>query len=105
MDFKLYLESENDFFINFKSLNGAAELKEIPTDKRNFRRYELNASDIEKKDFPMWFYPLVEVPSVKFQVYFARSGKFEDRTVAFLSKQEKDIKTSVNKEEILELYH
>ncbi len=104
MDFKLYLESENDFFINFKSLNGAPELKEIPTDKRNFRKYELNVSDIEKKDFPMWFYPLLETPSVKFQVYFARSGKFEDRTVAFLSKQEKDIKTSVSKEEVLELY-
>ena len=104
MDFKLYLESENDFFINFQSLNGAPELKELATDKNNFRKYELIASDIEKNDFPIWYFPLVETPSLKFQVYFARSGKFEDNTVAFLSKDEANIKSSVSKDEILDLY-
>lgn len=104
MDFKLSLESEDDFFINFKSLNGAPELKEIPTDKKHFRKYELIANNISKSEFPRWFYPLIESPSIKFQVYFARSGKFEDRTIAFLSDDESIIKSKVSKDEILDLY-
>jgi hypothetical protein len=104
MDFKLTLESEDDFFINFRSLNGAPELKEIPTDKKHFRKYELLETNISKSEFPRWFYPLVEVPSIKFQVYFARSGKFEDRTIAFLSNDESIIKSKVSKDEILDLY-
>lgn len=104
MDFKLYLESENDFFINFKSLNGAPELKKIATDKRNFRRYELLGNNIEKNDFPNWFYPLLEVPAVKFQVYFAGNAKLEGRTMAFLGENEKEIKSNVSKEEVLDLY-
>ncbi len=105
MDFKLYLESENDFFINFKSLNGAPQLKKVPSQKRNLRKYELLASDIPKNNFPIWFYPLAEVPSLKFQVYFARSGKFENRTIAFLSEEEKIIKSNVSKEDVLALYN
>ncbi len=104
MNFKLYLETENDFFINFKSINGAPKLKEIKTDKRNFRKYVLEASDIEKQDFPRWFYPLAEVPAIKMQTYFARSGKFENRATAFLPENEKIIKSNVSQNEILELY-
>ncbi|WP_298239366.1 hypothetical protein [uncultured Algibacter sp.] len=104
MDFKLYFETENDFFINFNSYNGAPELKEIPTDKKNFRRYTLEAVNIKKNKFPRWFFPLIEIPSYKFQVYFARSGKFEDRALAFLPEKENIIKKTVLKEEVLELY-
>ena len=104
VDFKLFFETENDFFINFKSFNGASKLEEIPTEKKNMRRYELVASDIEKNESIRWFYPLLELPSYKFQVYFARSGKFEDRALAFLPEKEKIIKTSVSKEEVLDLY-
>ncbi|MEY8849169.1 DUF3857 domain-containing protein [Psychroserpens sp. XS_ASV72] len=104
MDFKLFFETENDFFINFKSFNGAPDLKELPTDKNNMRRYELTETNIPKRDFTRWFYPLVELPSYKFQVYFARSGKFEDRALAFLPEKEDIIKTSVSDEEVLDLY-
>lgn len=104
MDYKLFFETENDFFINFKSYNGAPELKEISTDKNSLRRYELVAKDLEKADYPRWFYPLVEMPAYKFQVYFARSGKFENKAMAFLPEKEDIIKTSVSKEEILNLY-
>lgn len=104
VDFKLFFETENDFFINFNSFNGAPKLEEIPTEKKNMRRYELVASDIEKNEYMRWFYPLLELPSYKFQVYFARSGKFEDRALAFLPEKEKIIKTSVSKEEVLDLY-
>ncbi|OUR90793.1 hypothetical protein A9Q87_12640 [Flavobacteriales bacterium 34_180_T64] len=104
MDFKLFFETENDFFINFNSYNGAPELKSMPSEKKSIRRYSLEASDIGKTEYRRWFYPLVERPAFKFQVYFARSGKFEDRALAFLPEDEKTIKKSVSKEEILELY-
>ena len=104
MDFKLFFETENDFFINFRSFNGAPELKEIPTEKNNMRRYELTETNIPKREYTRWFYPLVEIPSYKFQVYFARSGKFEDRALAFLPEKENIIKTSVSDEEVLDLY-
>lgn len=104
MDYKLFFETENDFFINFNSYNDAPELKEIPTEKRSMRRYELTESNIPKGEYTRWFYPLVELPSYKFQVYFARSGKFEDRALAFLPDDEKIIKKSVSKEEVLDLY-
>ncbi|MFK7832634.1 MAG: hypothetical protein AB8B52_05110 [Winogradskyella sp.] len=104
VDFKLFFETENDFFINFNSFNGAPKLTEIPTEKRNMRRYELVASDIEKAEYKRWSYPLLEIPSYKFQVYFARSGKFEDSALAFLPEKEDIIKTSVSKQEVLDLY-
>jgi len=104
VDFKLFFETENDFFINFNSFNGASKLAEIPTEKRSIRRYELVASDIEKIQSTRWSYPLLELPSYKFQVYFARSGKFEDRALAFLPEKENIIKKSVSKEEVLDLY-
>lgn len=104
MDFKLFFETENDFFINFNSFNGAPSLKEISTEKKNMRRYELTETNIPKREYTRWFYPLVELPSYKFQVYFARSGKFEDRALAFLPEKESIIKTSVSDEEVLDLY-
>jgi hypothetical protein len=104
MDLKLYFETENDFFINFNSYNGAPDLKQINSEKRSIRRYELTESNIAKSEYTRWFYPLVESPSYKFQVYFARSGKFEDRALAFLPEDEDIIKTNVTKEEVLDLY-
>lgn len=104
MNFKLFFETENDFFINFNSFNGAPQLKEIATEKKSFRRYALEAQNIDKYSTNRWFFPLVELPSYKFQVYFARSGKFEDRALAFLPEKENIIKKTVSKEEVLELY-
>ncbi len=104
VDFKLFFETENDFFINFNSYKGAPELKKIPTEKKSFRRYSLEASNIDKYTSNRWFYPLVDLPSYKFQVYFARSGKFENRALAFLPEKENIIKKHVTKEEVLELY-
>jgi len=104
MDFKLFFETENDFFINFNSFNDAPELKQLSTEKKSIRRYELTASDVEKYKSQRWFYPLVELPSYKFQVYFARSGKFENRALAFLPEKENIIKKRATKEEVLDLY-
>lgn len=103
MDLLLTFKTENDFFVNFNTYNGAPELKQLTT-SGNERRYELKASDIDKNDFPRWFYPLVELPCYKFQVYFARSGKFEEQASAFLPESEKDIKKTVSKEDVLAYY-
>ena len=104
MDYQLDFQTENDFFVNFQTYNGSPELKEIPTNKGNERRYELRAKDLDKNEFPRWFYPLVELPCYKFQVFFARSGSFEARADAFLSKDEKTIKKSVSKDDIFEYF-
>jgi len=105
MDMKLAFQTENDFFVNFNTYNGAPELKEVSPEKSSERRYELVAKDIPRNDFPRWFYPLAEMPCYKFQVFFARSGKFEKRADAFLSPKENIIKKTVNKDDIFEYYN
>lgn len=104
MNYKLTFQTENDFFVNFNTYNGGPELKEIPLDKNNERKYEIVATDIEKNDFPKWFYPLVELPCYKFQVFFARNGAFEKRADAFLPAKENIIKKTVSKEDVLNFY-
>ncbi|EAR02085.1 hypothetical protein [Maribacter sp. HTCC2170] len=101
----LKFNTENDFFINFNSYNGAPELAEIKTDKRNDRRYTLKAENIDKNDFPFWYYPQIELPYYKFQVTFARRGSHENRIFDFISEDEDVIKKVVSKEDVLELYH
>jgi len=104
MNYKLTFQTENDFFVNFNTYNGGPELKQIPLDKSGERKYEIVATDIAKNDFPTWFYPLVELPCYKFQVFFARSGKFEKRADAFLPEKENIIKKTVSKEDVLDYY-
>jgi hypothetical protein len=104
MDYKLTFQTENDFFVNFNTYNGAPKLTQIPTKSSGERIYELAATNLDKNDFPRWFYPLVELPCYKFQVFFARSGKFEERAKAFLSEKEKDVKSTVTKEDIFNYY-
>jgi hypothetical protein len=105
LDLKITFQTENDFFVNFNTYNGAPALQEIPTSKSNERIYELQAKDIDKNEFPRWFYPLAEMPCYKFQVFFARSGKFEKRADAFLSEKESIIKKEVSKEDVFNYYN
>ncbi len=104
MNLKVSFKTENDFFLNFNTYNGAPELKEIKN-KGGERQYVLEAKDIEKNEFPRWFYPLAEMPCYKFQVSFARSGKYEDAAYAFLPKKEDIVKKNVSKEEVFEYYN
>ncbi|PZR21525.1 MAG: hypothetical protein DI539_07910 [Flavobacterium psychrophilum] len=103
MNLKLKFITQNDFFVNFNTYNGAPELKQLTT-KGSDREYELTAENIEKNDFPRWFYPLVELPCYKFQVYFARSGAYEERADAFLPEKENIIKKNVAPDEVLTYY-
>lgn len=104
MEMKLIFETENDFFINFNTYNGAPELKET-YNKGGERKYEMLAKDIEKNEFPRWFYPAVELPFYKFQVYFARSSRFEAGAEAFLSEKEAIIKSVVSKDDVFKYYY
>lgn len=104
MEFKLRFQTENDFFVNFNTYNGAPQLKEIPSGKGNERHYELTASNLAKNEFPRWFYPLAEMPCYKFQVFFARSGKFEAMADAFLSEKESVVKKEVTNDDIFKYY-
>ena len=104
MDYQLDFETENDFFVNFNTYNKAPELKEIPVDKFNSRKYELRAKDLEKNEFPRWFHPLVELPSYKMQVVFCKSKSDAKDAYCFLSEKEKIIKEVVTKEDIFEHY-
>lgn len=104
MDLRIDLETENDFFVNFNTYNGAPALSEIETNKGGERHYQLSDKDIPKNEFPRWFYPLAELPCYKFQVIFARSGKFEKLADGFLSKSEKILKKTVSKDDIFDYY-
>lgn len=103
MSLKLTFSTENDFFVNFNTYNGAPALK-LVSSKGSRRNYELSASEIEKNDFPRWFYPLAELPCYKFQVNFARNGGYEEWAAAFLPEKEDIIKQKVSKEDVLAYY-
>ncbi|MDP2687391.1 MAG: DUF3857 domain-containing protein [Aequorivita sp.] len=104
--FEFFLETEDDFFLSFNTYNGAPKLQQIvePTKKDKKRVYSFTAENVERNDFPRWFFPLVELPSYKFQVLFARSGKYEKKAYAFIPEEANTIKTNVSKEEIFNLY-
>lgn len=104
VDYKFYLETENDFFVSFNSVNGAPKLQQVETGKRNFRKYELTAHDLPKYDFPRWFYPMAEMPAYKFHVYYAANGKFEKRAKAFLSEKEDIILEKVDRNQAFEYF-
>jgi hypothetical protein len=107
MNKKISIIAENDFYLNLNSYNGAPEFKEIIGKKKYVKEYELVAKDIEKNDFPRWFYPMAEMPCYKFQVYFARNGGFANYRYAnvFLPKEDTYLKKTVTKDDIFEYYN
>ena len=106
VNYNFTLETEKDFFITFNTYNGAPELKKTSKSvkKNDVRKYGFTVTDIEKTDSNRWFYPFVELPSYKFQVNFARTGKYEKRAYAFIPKESNVIKTSLKKEDVFEFY-
>ncbi len=101
---RVAVEVENDYFLNMESFNGAPKVKEEQTDKKSTRRYAIEATQVEKSDFPRWFYPLAELPSLKFQVTFALRSKNEDYAQVFLADKDAVRKSGVSKEEIVAYY-
>lgn len=107
-EFLLKLNTENDFYISFNSYNGAPKLKEVQADKASERSYVLRADDIDKNDFPRWYYPFRELPYYKFSVNYAvfdllgqHRAFMEERD--FMPEKSKVIKSRVAPNEVLTL--
>ncbi len=106
LNYDFTLETEKDFFITFNTYNGAPKLiKTSKSEKKNdIRKYNFNSSEIDKIDSRRWFYPYVELPSYKFQVNFARTGKYEKQAYAFIPNESNIIKSKLEKEDIFNFY-
>ncbi|MFK7814632.1 MAG: hypothetical protein AB8B59_19205 [Maribacter sp.] len=100
----LRLNTENDFYVKFNSYNGAPKLKEIETDKGSEKQYFIEAENIDKNEFPFWYYPLVELPHYKFQITFARKGHHKNDRFEFISPAQGVVKSVITKEDVLDLY-
>lgn len=100
----LHLNTEKDFYLKFNSYNGAPKLQHIESEKSNEKQYFLEAEDIDKNDFPYWYYPLQELPHYKFQISFARKGYHKNDIFEFISPEQGVVKTTNSMEEVLDLY-
>ena len=101
---KLQLNTENDFYLKFNSYNGAPKLQEVAIDKGTEKQYFLEAENIDKDEFPIWYYPLNELPHYKFQITFARKGHHKNDKFEFISPEQGVVKTTNTKEDFLDLY-
>ncbi|WP_264552505.1 hypothetical protein [Flavobacterium sp. N2038] len=106
MNRKMKFLVEEDFYVSFNTYNGAPELKEVSSGKKHTKSYELSAHDIDKNEFPRWFYPLVELPCYKFQVFFSRKSGNATPAYAdvFLPKDRNTFRKTVNKDDIFDAY-
>lgn len=106
MNKKISIIAEDDFYLNLKTYNGASEFKEIIGKKKYIKEYVLEAKDIEKNEFPRWFYPYVEMPCYKFQVYFAKNGGLTDYKYAdvFIPEKGTYLRKTVNKDDVFEYF-
>ena len=66
---------DRGFFINFRSSNGAPELKKNPDIDRNTYSFSLSDKERNKIDDTRWLYEYRELPTVKFQVVFSQIGR------------------------------
>lgn len=96
MKIKIDFIVDRGFFINFKSSNGAPDLKKNQNLDRNTYSFSLADQDRNKIDDTRWLYEYREIPTVKFQVCFSQIGR-DSRY--FLGKIDEPT-TSVNAQQI-----
>lgn len=101
--FKMNFNVDNDFYINYKSLNGAPDLVPIKVDTKKNKTYEINASDIEKYKIENWSYLFNEVPCYKMQVYYAKTRGMRDNLPYYTAKGESIILNKATEIEIVEV--
>ena len=77
LDYRLAVEVENDFFLNMNTYNDAPKVVEEETERNATKMYVVEAKNLDKIETTRWYYPLVEEPTVKYQVAFARKSKNE----------------------------
>ncbi|CAL2076373.1 DUF3857 domain-containing protein [Tenacibaculum sp. 190524A02b] len=103
LDYRLAVEVENDFFLNMNTYNGAPALKEEPTDRNATQKYVVEATNIDKLKTKRWYFPLVEQPSVKYQIAFARKRKNE-KYVDIFTGEDGEVKSKVTEEDVFDYF-
>jgi len=96
-------EVERKFFVAFNSYHGAPELKLVSGEGEKLNRYSLEDTDREKIETARWFYPYRVLPSIKFQVTFARSNSELSQLKKSLPEGA-SIKKKIDGEEVLKVY-
>lgn len=103
LDYRIAVEVENDFFLNMNTYNGAPAVKEEETDRKATKMYVVEAQNVEKLETSRWYYPLVEEPSVKLQVAFARKKSNEDAAEIFKG-EDGERKATATKADVLDYF-
>jgi hypothetical protein len=103
LDYRVAVEVENDFFLNMNTYNGAPPVVEEETDRGATQKYVVEAQNIDKLETERWFYPLVEEPSIKFQIAFARKWSDEENVDIFTG-EDGERKATVSKEDVFDYY-
>ncbi|MDW3645735.1 MAG: hypothetical protein R8P61_01565 [Bacteroidia bacterium] len=100
---RITFEVERKFFVAFNSYHDAPELKLVSGPKDKLDRYSLVDKDRDKIETTRWFYPYRVLPSIKFQVTFARSN-FELYQLKANLKAGETIKKEIDGKEVMDAY-
>ena len=100
LDYKLNMRINKEYYVNFKSFNGAPELEEIPDEDSQYRAFELKARNIEKSKPKSFYYPKLEEPHYKMQAYYSNHFSGNKDWAQFLSEESKEIKSDVTTQDI-----
>ncbi|MGJ8684336.1 MAG: DUF3857 domain-containing protein [Nonlabens sp.] len=103
LDYRIAVEVENDFFLNMNTFNGAPAVKEEETERNATKMYVVEAKNVEKLETSRWYYPLVEEPSVKLQVAFARRRSNEYNAEIFKG-EDGERKSVATKADVLDYF-
>ncbi len=98
---RLQFEVEKNFFVNYRPVNGAPQIKEKEVDK--LKIYTVEATDIEKAKGTDWIYPYCALPAIKFQVLYTRYKRMEGYLYNFHG-QPGELKTEVTRSDVEKFY-
>jgi hypothetical protein len=93
-------EVEKKFYINYKPMNGAPELKASEDDKLKF--FTLEVKDLDKIEGTEWMYVYRSMPAIKFQILYAKNAMMESQFYVFHGSPGK-VNSEVTDEEIIKL--
>ncbi|MCB9230117.1 MAG: hypothetical protein H6581_00520 [Bacteroidia bacterium] len=96
---KITYKVDNKFYLNYRCINNAPELKVEPGE--DFTLYTYVEEDRDKFEPQLWHLPLMSSPTIKFQVIYAKS-LFKSQLDQFMGEPGKP-KNSVTPEEIAQI--
>ena len=74
-------EVEKKFYINYRPVNGAPDI--VTTEKDKTKVFTVEARDIEKVESADWLYAYRSLPTIKFQVMYAKMPALTDNLSGF----------------------